>query len=234
MTLIGEALRDALGLLLRGDSATLRIAALSLAVSGTATLLAALLGIPLGALLATRRFRGSRWVAGIVNTGMGLPPVVVGLGVMILLWRSGPLGEFRLLYTPVAMVIAQFIVATPIAAGYTASSLRLLDPGILAALRVDGAAEHRVMWEMVRAARAQVLVAVAAAFGRALSEVGASLMVGGNLVRSTRILTTAITLEASKGEFARAMALGMILLALSLVVNVVLVRSAGRSSPAEP
>jgi tungstate transport system permease protein len=231
--LIGEALWDALHLLLRGDRATLRIAALSLLVSGTATVFATLLGVPLGALLATRRFRGARLVTGIVNTGMGLPPVVVGLGVMILLWRNGPLGDLRLLYTPTAMVLAQLIVATPIAAGYTASSLRLLDSGLVAALRVDGARESRVLWEMVCAARPQVLVAVAAAFGRALSEVGASLMVGGNLLHSTRILTTAITLETSKGEFARAIALGAILLALSFVVNAALVRGSGLSPKAD-
>ncbi len=228
MHLIGEALRDAFGLLLRGDSTTLRIAALSLVVSGAATLLAALVGVPLGAALALRRFRGAKLVTGIINTGMGLPPVVVGLVVMILLWRSGPLGRLSLLYTPTAMVIAQFIVAMPIAAGYTASSLRLLDPGMIAALRVDGAAEQRVIWEMVRAARPQVLVAVAAAFGRALSEVGASLMVGGNILNETRILTTAIALETGKGEFARAIALGMILLAVALVVNLGLVRGATR------
>lgn len=234
MYLIGEALYDAIMLLVRGDSATLRIAALSLLVSGTATLLAALIGVPLGAMLASRHFRGAKLVAGIVNTGMGLPPVVVGLGVMIALWRSGPLGSLGLLYTPAAMVLAQFIVAMPIAAGYTASSLRLLDPGLIAALRVDGAADYRVVWEMIRAARPQVLVAVAAAFGRALSEVGASLMVGGNLLNATRILTTAIALETGKGEFARAIALGMILLAISFVVNIALVRGAGLSSRAEP
>jgi tungstate transport system permease protein len=233
MELIGEAFRDAFLLLVRGDNATLRIAGLSILVSGSATVLAALIGVPLGALLALRRFRGARLVTGLVNTGMGLPPVVVGLGVMIMLWRSGPLGDLRLLYTSTAMVIAQFIVAMPIAAGYTASSLRLLDPGLIAALRVDGAAEHRVIWEMIRAARHQVLVAVAAAFGRALSEVGASLMVGGNLLNQTRILTTSIALETSKGEFARAIALGFILLLLAFVINIGLVRGAGISSKTE-
>jgi tungstate transport system permease protein len=233
MELIGEAFRDAFLLLVRADYATLRIAALSMLVSGSATLLAALIGVPLGALLALRRFRGARLVAGLVNTGMGLPPVVVGLGVMIVLWRSGPLGNLGLLYTPAAMVLAQFIVAMPIAAGYTASSLRLLDPGLIAALRVDGASEHRVIWEMIKAARPQVLVAVAAAFGRALSEVGASLMVGGNLLNQTRILTTSIALESSKGEFARAIALGIILLLIAFVINVGLVRGAGISSRAE-
>jgi tungstate transport system permease protein len=155
---------------------------------------------------------------------MGLPPVVVGLGVSILLWRSGPLGDLALLYTPAAMILAQCIVATPLAIGLTASALGLLDRELVGSLRVDGAREWRVGWELLRAARPQVLVAIAAAFGRAISEVGASLMVGGNILNQTRILTTAITLETSRGDFARAIALALILLALAFVVNVGLVR----------
>ncbi len=154
-----------------------------------------------------------------MHTGMGLPPVVVGLGVALFLWRRGPLGGLDLFYTPAAMVLAQFIVAAPLAAGLTATALALLDPEIIAALRVDGASERRVLWETLAAARPQVRVAVAAVFGRAIAEVGASLMVGGNLLNETRILTTAVTLEVGKGEFARALALGMLLLALAFVVN---------------
>ncbi len=226
MDLIRQGLVDALRLLAARDPATLRVAGLSLAVSGLATLLAALAGVPLGAALALRRFPGRGLLTGLVNTGMGLPPVVVGLGVSILLWRSGPLGALALLYTPAAMVLAQVVVAAPLAAGLTRAALGLVDPDLVGALRVDGAGEGRVGWELLRAARPQVLVAVAAAFGRAISEVGASLMVGGNILNQTRILTTAIVLETGRGEFARAIALGLILLALAFLVNVVLLRGA--------
>ena len=222
MALIWQGLVEALGLLARRDPATLRIAALSLVVSGLATLLATALGVPLGAALALGRFPGRGLLAAVVNTGMGLPPVVVGLGVSLLLWRSGPLGALALLYTPAAMVLAQFIVAAPLAAGLTRAALDLVDGDLLGALRVDGAREWRLGWEVLRAVRAQVLVAVAAAFGRAIAEVGASLMVGGNILNETRILTTAITLETGRGDFARAIALGLVLLALAFLVNVVL------------
>ena len=233
MDLIWQGLAEAFSLLARGDAATLRVAGLSLLVSGLATVLAALAGVPLGALLSLRRFHGRRLLVNLVNTGMGLPPVVVGLGVAILLWRSGPLGRLGLLYTPGAMVVAQFIVAAPLAAGLTAAALDLVDRDLVAALRVDGASERRVVWEMLSAARPQVRVAVAAAFGRAISEVGASLMVGGNILNHTRILTTAVTLEVGKGEFARAIALGMILLAVAFLVNLGLAHGGRRALQAD-
>lgn len=218
MALIWQGLVDAVGLLARGDSATLRIAGLSLAVSGLATLLATLVGVPLGAALALRRFPGRGALAALVNAGMGLPPVVVGLGVSLLLWRGGPLGALALLYTPAAMILAQFIVAMPLAAGLTRASLGLVAGDLVGALRVDGAPEWRVGWELVQATRPHVMVAVAA-FGRAISEVGASLMVGGNILNQTRVLTTAITLETGRGDFARA-------IALAFLINVVLLRGA--------
>jgi tungstate transport system permease protein len=229
MDLLWEGLRGALRLLLSGDPATLRIAALSLAVSGLATALAALLGGPLGVLLGLGRWPGRALAASLVNTGMGLPPVVVGLGLSLLLWRSGPLGALALIYTPAAMVLAQFIVAAPIVAGLTRSAVGALDAELLDALRADGAPEWRVGWETLRAIRPQALVAVAAGFGRAISEVGASLMVGGNILNATRVMTTAITLEVQRGEFAQAMALGLLLLALAFLVNSILVRGAVRA-----
>jgi tungstate transport system permease protein len=229
MDLIWQGLVDAVRLIFNGDAATFRIAGLSLTVSGLATLFSALVGIPLGALLALRTLPGHGPLTALVNTGMGIPPVVVGLGVSILLWRSGPLGALELIYTPMAMVIAQFIVAMPLAAGLTRAAVGLLDPDLIEALRVDGARDWRIGWELVQAARPEVLVAVAAAFGRAISEVGASLMVGGNILNATRILTTAITLETSKGEFSRAIALGILLLGLAFLVNLVLLRGARRS-----
>lgn len=231
MDLILEGFAGAFRLLLSGDAATWRILALSLLVSGLATALAAAVGIPLGAVLALRRFPGRPVLYSLVNAGMGLPPVAVGLGVSLLLWRSGPLGPLALLYTPAAMVLAQLIVAAPIAAGLTASALGLLDAGLTEALRADGAPGWRVGWEAVRAARPQVLAAVAATLGRAISEVGASLMVGGNILGATRVMTTAITLEVQRGEFARAIALGLVLLLVSFAINAVLVAGARTASP---
>jgi tungstate transport system permease protein len=218
--LLWEGLRQSVLLILSADPELGRVTMLSLGVSTVATALAACCGIPLGAALAIGRFPGRRALQILVNAGMGLPPVVVGLVVSILLWRTGPLGALRLLFTPQAMVIAQFLVALPIAAGLTRSTLELVDRDILQAMRVDGAGEARVVRELVRVVLPQMLVVVAAAFGRAISEVGASLIVGGNLQGQTRILTTAITLETSKGEFARAIALGLILLGLTLLVNI--------------
>jgi tungstate transport system permease protein len=222
LDLVWQAVRDAVTLILRADTELLRVATLSLLVSGAATAVAALLGIPLGVALHLGRFPGRGPATVVVNAGMALPPVVVGLLVMLLLWRTGPLGGLRLLYTPQAMVIAQVIVALPLVAGFTRAAISLLEPDLVLAMRADGATEGRIGRELARAALAQVLVAVAAGFGRAISEVGASLMVGGNIVGQTRILTTAIALESGRGEFALALALGFILLLLALGVNLVL------------
>lgn len=219
MDLIWSGLREAVGLLLRGDAEVAAIAFLSLRVSLAATLAASVVGVPLGALLAIRRFRGRALLTVLVNTGMGLPPVVVGLVVTVLLWRTGPFGALGMLYTPAAMAAAQFVVALPLVAGFTRGALELIDADVLHALRADGAGGVVAAREMVLAAAPQVLVAVAAGFGRAIAEVGASLMVGGNLAGQTRILTTAITLETSRGEFAKAIALGIILLGLAFAVN---------------
>jgi len=220
--LLWDGFRQAVMLIVRGDAEVARITALSLTVSGIATLLAAGCGIPLGAALAVGRFPGRRPLQVVVNAGMGLPPVVVGLVVSIFLWRTGPFGPLRLLFTPQAMVIAQVLVAMPIAAGLTRATLELVDRDVVLALRVDGASESRVARELVRIVLPQILVILAAVFGRAISEVGASLMVGGNLQGQTRILTTAISLETSRGEFAQAIALGLVLLTMTLIVNVVL------------
>ncbi|HEU4321527.1 MAG TPA: ABC transporter permease [Roseiflexaceae bacterium] len=219
MDIIAQALREAIGLLLSGDPATMRVAGLSLAVSGAATGLAALVGVPLGAWLAIWRGWGLRVLVSLLNTGMALPPVVVGLFLALLFWRSGPLGGLDVMYTPLAMVIAQWIVAAPIAAGLTRAACLSVEPEIVEALRLDGASEWRVVRELVAIARAPVLVAIAAAFGRAIAEVGASLMVGGNILNQTRILTTAVALDVGRGEFARALALGLLLLFLALLVN---------------
>jgi ABC-type tungstate transport system substrate-binding protein len=220
--LLWDGLTAAIGLITRADPELRGIAGLSLGVSGVATTLAALIGIPLGVGLHLKRFRGRRTIGVLVNTGMGLPPVVVGLVVTLLLWRTGPFGELRLLYTPAAMVLAQLVVALPIVAGFTRAALDLLDTDLVMALRADGAGDGRAGYELARAAGTPLLVAVAAGFGRAISEVGASLMVGGNIVGQTRILTTAIALETGRGEFALAIALGIVLLLLALMVNAAL------------
>jgi tungstate transport system permease protein len=217
--LLWNGIREAAALLLRGDAEVAGIALLSLQVSLGATAVAALVGIPLGAWLAMGRFRGRTLINALVNTGMGLPPVVVGLVVTIFLWRTGPFGFLQLLYTPGAMALAQTIVAAPLIVGFTRGALEMIDPDVLHAMRADGAGGLVAGRELVFAAWPQVVVAVAAGFGRAIAEVGASLMVGGNLAGQTRILTTAITLETSRGDFARALALGAILLALAFVVN---------------
>lgn len=222
MDLIRQAIEQAVALILQRDPELIRIAVLSLAVSTTATGLAALLGIPLAVALELRRFRGRRLAAIGVNAGMGLPPVVVGLIVTLILWRTGPLGALRLLFTPPAMIVAQVIVALPLIAGFTRAALSLLDADLVRAMRVDGARDIRIGRELVVAAGSQVLVAVAAGFGRAISEVGASLMVGGNIVGQTRILTTTIALETSRGEFALALALGSLLVVLAFIVNAAL------------
>lgn len=224
MDLLRQGFLDALQLIIHRDSTLLQVSALSLIVSLSATLLAAVFGIPAGALLAVSRFRGQDLLQTLVDTGMGLPPVVVGLTITIFLWRSGPFGALQLLYTPEAMVLAQLIVAAPIVTGLTRSALALLSPDLVQALRVDGAHDLSIGRELVRAALPQVLVAVAAGFGRAIAEVGASLMVGGNIAGHTRILTTDITLETGRGNFALAIALGIVLLCLAFLVNLALHR----------
>ncbi|MCX2726803.1 ABC transporter permease [Thermomicrobium sp. 4228-Ro] len=220
MELFWDGLVGAVQLILRGDPQLREVVWRTLVVSGCATLLAVVAGVPLGVALAVGRFPGREALSLAVNTGMGLPPVLVGLVVTILLWRSGPFGFLGLLYTPAAMILAQWIVAWPIAAGVTRTAIEVLDQELVDALRVFGAGPFRTGWELVRAALPQVGFAAAAAFGRAISEVGASIMVGGNILGQTRILTTAIVLETNRGEFALALALGFVLLALALVVNI--------------
>ena len=206
-----------------GDYGAVRAVAIrTMVVSGTATLLAVAIGVPLGYALARTMFRGRTVVLGLVNTAMGMPPVVVGLIVWLLLVRSGPFGGLDLIYTKRAMVLAQCLIATPIVVGFTAAAMQALPPRLPDLLAVLGAGPVRRMWLLAREARLGLLVAVMAAFGGIVSEVGASMIVGGNLERSTRVLTTAIVTETSRGEVERALALGILLLALSFAVNLAL------------
>jgi tungstate transport system permease protein len=204
------------------DSEILQITVLSLQVSAFATIISLLIGLPFGTWLALGNFRGRSFVLSIINTGMALPPVVVGLVVAIMLWRSGPLGALRLIYTPWAIVIAQTIIAAPVVTGLTAAALEALDPRLSQQLLGLGASRVQMIWLLWREARLPLLAALMAGFGSVISEVGASMMVGGNIKGQTRVLTTAIVLETSKGEFERALALSALLLILTYLINLAL------------
>jgi tungstate transport system permease protein len=192
---------------------------LSLQVSGTATLIALLLGIPAGAVLALTRFPGRTLVVSAVNTGMGLPPVVVGLFVTILLWRSGPFGEWEVLYTPAAIVLAQAVIASPIVTGITLAAVQNVPAKFRLQLIALGASRPQMLWVVLREARLPMLAAVMVGFGGVISEIGASMMVGGNIKGQTRTLTTAMVLETGKGSFDVAIALSILLLALVFGIN---------------
>jgi tungstate transport system permease protein len=213
---------EALALLLGGDSELYGIIARTLLISGTATLIAMLAGIPLGYALARGSFPGRTVLLGMVNTGMGMPPVVVGLVVWLLLTRSGPFGAWELIYTPQAMIMAQFVIATPLVVGFTAASIQALPAQLPDLLTSLGAGRVQALWILSREARLGLLAAVMAGFGAIVSEVGASMTVGGNLRGSTRVLTTAIVTETGRGNLPVALALGCLLLALAFAVNLLL------------
>ena len=200
------------------------ITLLSLKVSGIATLISVLIGLPLGTFLALSKFSGRSLVLTVVNTGMALPPVVVGLAVAMTLWRSGPLGDFNLIYTPAAIVIAQTIIAAPVVTGLTAAALQQLDSRLQLQLLGLGASIPQMILALWWQARLPLLAALMAGFGSVISEVGASMMVGGNIMGQTRVLTTAIVLETNKGEFERAMLLGVLLLTITLLINYTLTK----------
>jgi tungstate transport system permease protein len=219
MGLIADGVLEALRLLLRGDPEVWRITLLSLQISGAATLLSLVVGIPAGTALALTRFPGRGLVVSLVNTGMGLPPVVVGLFVTILLWRNGLLGALELLYTPMAMVLAQLVIATPIVTGLTLAAVQQIPERFRLQILALGASRLQMTWVLVKEARLPMLAAMMAGFGGVISEVGASMMVGGNIKGSTRVLTTATVLETGKGNFDIAIALSVILLAITFLVN---------------
>jgi len=222
MDLIWQGIQQAILLLFGGDAEVAQITFLSLRVSAIATAVSLAIGLPLGTWLALGQFPGRKFLLSLVNTGMALPPVVVGLVVSILLWRSGPLGYLRLMYTPGAIIIAQTVIAAPVVTGLTASALQQLDPRLQIQLLGLGASRMQMLAALWREARRPLLAALMAGFGAVISEVGASMMVGGNLRNHTRVLTTAIVLENSKGEFAVAIALSAILLLLAYLINLLL------------
>ena len=219
MDLIWNGLKEAVDLWIHGDREIIEITLRTIAISGLATLVALTIGVPVGAILALQRFPGRRPLVALVNTGMGMPPVVVGLVVALFLWRSGPLGGLNLIYTPSAMVVAQLLIALPLVVGVSLASIQALNPRLLDQIRALGANRVQFLWLLIREARLGLLAALMAAFGAVISEVGAATMVGGNIANETRVLTTATVLETSRGNFEVAMALAFMLLVLAYVVN---------------
>jgi tungstate transport system permease protein len=219
MDLIWQGLKQAFELLFGGDANVFQIALRSLWISGLALAIAAALGVPLGAALALNRFRGRRLAIAFVNTGMGVPPVVVGLAVAMLLARSGPLGLFRLLYSPTAMVIAQVLIALPIVAGLALAGLQQLDDGYRLQIAALGAGRVWSVLLLLREVRVSLMAALMAAFGGVISEVGAVMMVGGNIEGQTQVLTTGIVQQTRAGQYSAAIALSIILLVLVFATN---------------
>lgn len=229
-----QGLVQAIRLIAIRDPALFEIVLLSLRVSGTALLFSTLIGVPLGATLGLSRFVGRKLVIALLYTGMGFPPVVVGLFVYLVLSRNGPLGHLGWnlipsLFTPSAMVVAQSVISFPLVAGFTMAAVMGVDPQLRQQVRALGATRWQTTWTVLTEAKVGVIVSVIAGFGSIISEVGAVMLVGGNIEGRTRMLTTAIVLETRKGDFDLAMALGLILLTLSFTVNVAMLYLQGRT-----
>ncbi|MHB0856933.1 MAG: ABC transporter permease [Anaerolineae bacterium] len=229
-----QGLAEAVRLILSRDPALIEIVVVSMVVSGSALAFSTLVGIPLGMLLGLSRFHGRRLVVALLYTGMGFPPVVVGLFVYLLLSRNGPLGSLGSslvpqLFTPGAMVVAQVIISFPLVAGFTMAAVMGVDPALRQQLRALGATPGQAALAILAEARVGVLVSVIAGFGSIISEVGAVMMVGGNIENRTRVLTTAIMLETRKGNFDLAIAIGVILLGLAFAANLAMLILQGRT-----
>lgn len=231
MGLFAEGISKAWSLIFSLDVEVLAVTLLSLKISCSATLASLFLGIPVGVFLALSNFPGRRLVISLVNTGMGLPPVVVGLFVTLFLWRNGPLGFLEILYTPSAMILAQAVIATPIVTGITVASIQNLPANLKLQIQALGATRLQTVWLLVRESRLPLLAAVMAGFGGVISEVGASIMVGGNIKGQTRVLTTATVMETGKGNFDVAIALSLIMLVLAFSVNYLLTVIQQRERP---
>lgn len=222
MELIVQGLVGAVQKIAALDADLLEAASASLVITGSATALSVLLGVPIGAVLGLARFGGRSLLLSLANTGLGFPPVVVGLFVVVFVWRSGPLGGFDAYCTRQAMIAAQFILAFPTVVALTAIAMQALDPMLRLQVTALGATSVQMAWILVREAKLAILTAVMAAFGAVISEVGASVMTGCNVKGDTRILTTAILLETNMGHFEVAFALSFILLALIFAANAVM------------
>jgi len=219
LNVVGEGLIEAGRLLLTGDPEVIEITLRTLQVSGTATCVSVLIGVPIGTVLALTGFFGRGFVIALTNFGMGLPPVVVGLATWLSLTRYGPLGFLGILYTPTAMIVAQAVLASPIVAGFTLAAIQSISPKLRLQMLALGASRLQYLWLLLREARLGILAAVIGGFGGVISEVGASMMVGGNVRGYTRVLTTATVLEVSKGKFELATALSIILLLVAFGIT---------------
>lgn len=222
MDLLIEGFKKAIEMLLSGNPEIFEITWLTLRVSMTSILISTFIGIPLGILIGLTSFRGRRLLLVLINIGMGLPPVVAGLWITMLLWRSGPLGSFSLLYSPIAIVMAQVLVSLPIIIGLTSSAFQQIDEKMLMQLKSLGATKLQTISLLIKETRIAILAAVMAGFGRVIAEVGAAMMVGGNIRGETRILTTSIVMEVSKGNFDIALALSFILMTLAFIITFLL------------
>ena len=231
MDLLFEGIKKAFYLLFTLDPEVFKITFLSLRVSGTATFISLLIGVSMGTVVALTQFPGRKFVVSLINTGMGLPPVVVGLFVTIFLWRNGPLAFFELLYTPTAMIIAQVIIATPLVTGISLAAIQALPKKLRYQILTLGATRLQMVWILVKEAKLPLLAGVMAGFGSVISEVGASMMVGGNIKGYSRVLTTATVMETSRGNFDIAIALGIILLLFAYLINLVLTQVQQRERP---
>ncbi|PKN36468.1 MAG: tungstate transporter permease [Deltaproteobacteria bacterium HGW-Deltaproteobacteria-2] len=231
MDLIVQGIIKAFELIITFDPEVLGITWLSLKISGTATFISLFIGVSIGTAVALNNFFGKRFVISLINTGMGLPPVVVGLFVTMLIWRSGPFGFLEILYTPYAMIIAQAIIATPIVMGISLASIQNLPPNLRLQILSLGASRLQMVWILIKEAKLPLLAAVMAGFGGVISEVGASIMVGGNIKGYSRVLTTATVMETGKGNFDIAIALGIILLILAFIINALLTQLQQRQHP---
>ncbi len=231
MDIIVEGIKQAFILLFTLDPEVLDITWLSLKISGSATFLSMFMGVSVGTVVALTQFPGRRFVVSLINTGMGLPPVVVGLFVTIFLWRNGPFGFLEILYTPTAIIIAQTVIATPIVMGISLAAIQALPSNLRLQILALGATRLQMVWILVKEARLPLLAAIMAGFGGVISEVGASIMVGGNSKGYSRVLTTATVMETGRGNFDIAMALSIILLLLAFSINAILTHIQQRERP---
>jgi tungstate transport system permease protein len=231
MDLILDGIQKAFFLLITLDPEVVGVTLMSLKVSGTATVISLVIGVSVGTAIGLSSFPGKRVVVSLVNTGMALPPVVVGLFVTIFLWRNGPLGFLGILYTPAAMILAQTVIATPIVMGISLAAIQQLPKKLRLQLLALGATRRQMAWRLIREARLPLLAAVMAGFGGVISEIGASMMVGGNIKGYSRVLTTATVMETGRGNFDVAIALSVILLLLAYLINLILTQIQQRERP---
>ncbi|WP_160722478.1 ABC transporter permease [Bacillus sp. USDA818B3_A] len=222
MELLLDGMKKALEIILSGDQEVLAITALTLKVCLISILISTIIGLPLGILLGLTRFKGRKILLVFINIGLGLPPVVAGLWITMLLWRSGPLGDFSLLYSPAAIVMAQILVSLPIVTSLTCTAFQQISDKMLLQIKALGATRLQTLFILIKQLKMAILAAIMAGFGRVIAEVGAAMMVGGNIQGDTRILTTTIVMEVSKGNFDIALALSFILLSVALLITALL------------